>query len=217
MKNWLRTTTLAVLACVLTLGLASVRAFVSGQAEMQKSDQAFDAGDLPLSTLHARRAATLYVPGAEHVSAAYARLMAIAVGAEAAGQADVAEQAWRAVRGAALESRHVHVPHGAELDRANENLARLQAQAGAAASSTSRAALRARYARALRDLEQEHAPSTVAALVLLLGYALCAAGLGWFALRGVTPDGGVALGSGRMGLIVALLGVACWSFAVWQA
>jgi hypothetical protein len=217
MNQWLRTTTLAVLAGVLTLALLSVRAIVSGQAEMEKSDRAFDAGQLPLATLHARRAATLYVPGAAHVSAAYERLIAIAVGAEAAGQPVIAQQAWRAVRGAALETRHVHVARAAELERANVNLARLQAHAGASGSSAAGAALRARYARALGGLEQEHGPSATWTAALLLGYALCAAGLGWFALRGVTAAGNVALRSGRVGLCLVLFGVACWSLAVWRA
>ncbi len=217
MKKWLRTTTLAVLAGVLTLALLTVRAMVSGQAEMEKSDRAFDAGNLPLATLHARRAATLYAPGAAHVSAAYERLIAIAVGAEAAAQPAVAEQAWRAVRGAALETRHVHVARASELERANVNLARLQAHAGATGSSSAGAALRARYARALGSLEHEHGPSSTWTAALLLGYALCASGLAWFAMRGVTATGSIALRSGRAGLLMALVGVACWSLAVWRA
>lgn len=217
MKKWLRTTTLAVLAGVLTLALLTVRAIVSGQAEMEKSDRAFDEGNLPIATLHARRAATLYAPGAAHVSAAYERLIAIAVGSEAAGEPEVAGQAWRAVRGAALETRHVRVARASELERANENLARLQAHRSAAASPGGGGALRARYARALENLEQEHGPSTPWTAALLLGYALCACGLGWFAIRGVSAEGGLALRSGRAGLFLALLGVACWSLAVWQA
>ena len=217
MKKWLRTTILAVLAGVLTLGLLTVRAIVSGQAEMEKSDRAFDEGNLALATLHARRAATLYAPGAAHVSAAYERLIAVAVGSEAAGQPQVAEQAWRAVRGAALETRHVHVVRASELERANQNLARLQAHAGAAAGPGGAGALRARYARALERLEQAHGPSTPWTAALLLGYALCACGLGWFAARGVSKEGALLVRSGRAGLFVALLGVACWGLAVWGA
>jgi hypothetical protein len=217
MKSWLRIATLVALAGVLTVAVATLRSIATGQAEMEKSDRAFDQGDLPRATLHARRAATLYAPAAPHVPAAYERLVAIAVGAEAAGQAEIAQTAWRAVRGAALETRHVHVPHAEELERANENLARLQAQVSVASRPATGGALRARYARALGELEREHGPSTAWTAALLLGYALCACGLAWLAWRGVSREGGLVWSSGRYGLVIALLGVVCSALAVWQA
>jgi hypothetical protein len=36
-------------------------------------------------------------------------------------------------------------------------------------------------------------------------------------MRGVTATGSIALRSGRAGLLMALVGVACWSLAVWRA
>ena len=62
------------------------RVIWEGQAELTASDSAFDAGDLRLALEHARRGATLYAPGAPYVERAYERLIAIALGAEAAGQ-----------------------------------------------------------------------------------------------------------------------------------
>lgn len=217
MKKWLRIATLVALAGVLTVAIATARAIATGQAEMEKSDRAFDQGDLPRATLHARRAATLYAPAAPHVPAAYERLVAIAVGAEAAGHPEIAQTAWRAVRGAALETRHVHVPHAAELERANENLARMQAQASVALRPATGGALRARYARALGELEREHGPSAPWTAALLLGYALCACGLAWLAWRGVSREGSFVWSSGRYGLVIALLGAVCVTLAVWQA
>jgi hypothetical protein len=217
MKKWPRFVTLALLAGVLTLALATARALASGAAEMQHSDRAFNQGDLELATLHARRAATSYVPGAPHVQAAYDRLAAIAQGSEAAGQPQMAVQAWRAVRGAALETRHVSTPRAAELERANDNLARLQAQQVATGAPPSRAALRARYARAHAGLSAEQGAGAAWVVAQLLGFALAMAGLGWFAARGISRDGQIAFGAGRFGLLLAALGVVCWTVGVWQA
>src|SRR5450432_3358945 len=105
----------------------TARVILEGESELSESDAAFDRGELGPSINHARRSATLYAPGAPHVQHAYERLIAIATGAEAAGQPKTAFLAWQAVRGAALESRHVWLPRAGELDRANQNLSRLEA------------------------------------------------------------------------------------------
>jgi len=116
---------LAVLPPVL-FALVTLRTLSRGEAELRASDGAFDVGQLELAVRYARRAATAYVPGAAHVKAAYARLRAVAVGAERARDFALAESAWQAVRAAALESRHVWCPHARELEQANANLARLR-------------------------------------------------------------------------------------------
>ena len=125
MSRVLRTIALSLLVIVLALAALTARAMLEGRRELAESDAAFDQGDLHGATEHARRAAVLYAPGAPHVPKAYARLTAIAVGAEAAGDRREAESAWRAIRGAALETRHLWIPERAHLARANEALARL--------------------------------------------------------------------------------------------
>jgi hypothetical protein len=96
-----------------------------GEAELSASERAFDAGELEPALRHARRAAVAYVPGARHVEAAYARLSAVARGAERTGDLPLAIHAWQAVRSAALETRHIWSPHAPELEQADANLARL--------------------------------------------------------------------------------------------
>ncbi len=96
-----------------------------GNREMVESDLAFDRGQLELSLRHARRAAISYVPGADHLDSAYARLRSIAVGAERSRDPELALLAWRAVRTSALETRHLWVPRAGELSEANRNLHRL--------------------------------------------------------------------------------------------
>ncbi len=111
--------TLAVLA------LLTYRTEQRGAALMAQSDRAFDTGQLELSIRCARRAATFYVPGATHVAQGYARLRAVALGAERSRDVELALTAWRALRAAAVETRHVFQPHAAELHEANASLARL--------------------------------------------------------------------------------------------
>lgn len=212
--RWLRGVALTMLLFVMAVATLTARAVIDGNREMQLSDQAFNKGDLRLAIDHARRAAVLYAPGAPHVSEAYSRLQAIALGAEAAGQAETARMAWQAVRGAALETRHVWIPERAELQRANENLARLQA--ASAASSDAQARQRAEK-RALAELKRDNAPAAGWVILLSLGFLLALGGLTMVALRGVTRDGRVVLLQARLGLILTIVGAACWTIAVWKA
>jgi hypothetical protein len=212
---WLRTLSIALLLGVLALALLTARAVYDGERELERSDQAFDRGDLRAATDHARRAAVLYAPGAPHVQAAYERLIAVAIGAESAGQRAHAESAWRAVRGAALETRHVWIPHARELERANDNLARLAAAPTKDQLATADAALVVERAR--RELDRDHAPAAPWIGVLLLGFVLAVTGLVLTALRGVAPDGRLALKPARVAVLLAVLGAACWTLAVLRA
>jgi hypothetical protein len=211
---WLRPLSIALLLGVLAVAALTARAVVDGEAEMRRSDAAFDHGDLHAATDHARRAAVLYAPGAPHVQAAYERLIAIAVGAESAGKPEVARAAWRAVRGAALETRHVLSPRAGELARANESLARLSAVDSHRPPPEDPAA---ELERARRELERDHAAATPWIFVLVAGFLLSALGLGLCALRGVTPEGALAPRQARLALVLSLLGVACWTLAVLRA
>src|ERR1041385_469444 len=108
---WFRRTALGMLLAVLVLATLTARMIVEGEAELKASDASFDRGDLAEATLHARRAATLYAPGAPHVAAAFERLRAIALGAEASGNVNMARRAWGASRGALLERRNIGAPY----------------------------------------------------------------------------------------------------------
>jgi len=212
--RWLRGLSLGLLLALLAMAVVTFRAVHDGEEQMRQSDAAFNRGDLLESMLHARSAAVLYAPGAPHVTRAYARLQAIAVGAEAAGQRRTAEAAWRAMRGAALETRHVWVPRAAELARANENLLRLQQQALPDTPDTDP---KAAAERARRDLGRDDAPSTTWLGVLIAGFVSAALGLVWVGLRGVTAAGELTLGRAKLGILLSILGAACWTVAVWRA
>lgn len=207
---WLRRLAVVLLSMVLAAGLLCWRAVQDGEAAMARSDAAFDEGDVPSALLHARRAAVLYVPNAPHVDRAYQRLTAVAIGAESRGDTKLARAGWRAIRGAALETRHVWTPHQPQLDRANKNLARL--------SQPSRDA-RGRMARgaALADLQQPTAPAALWVLVLALGFGLAVVGLGVLAVRGVSREGELLRRRALLGAAVTLVGVVTWALAVTSA
>jgi len=209
---WLRRSAMALVLVVLTLGALTARVIVDGEQALASSDEAFDRGDVRSATVHARRAAVLYAPGAPHIEPAYRRLIAIATGAEAAGQTELAIQAWQAVRSAALETRHVWIPREEELRRANQNLERLQLLAGRSPEER-KAAARA----AAREIERDDAPQAPWITLLAAGFLLAMAGFTVIAWRGVTPDGDLVAGAMRTGVVIVMAGVACWILAVLNA
>jgi hypothetical protein len=123
----LRRLALAAVLVPAVFALVTLRTLSRGEAELAASDRAFDSGQLELAVRSARRAAAAYVPGAGHVEAAYARLRAVARGAERSRDLALARSAWQAMRVAAVESGHLWRPHARELQQANANLARLSA------------------------------------------------------------------------------------------
>jgi len=209
---WLRRAAWTLLMLLLAAAALTGRVVYDGEREMRLSDAAFDRGDVRLAATHARRAAVLYAPGAPHVGPAYARLVAIATGAEAAGDIDVAKMAWRSVRGAALETRHLWIVHRAELERANGNLARLQCL-GSEANADSTGMAKA----ALAELRQDDAPRSAWIGLLVVGFSLAVAGLFLVAWRGVTPAGALVPSRAKLGILLALIGAACWTVAAYQA
>lgn len=211
--GWLKR--LAWLTFMVVLGCAafSARVIVEGQAELGASDAAFDRGELGSALDHARRSATLYAPGAPHVDRAFARLNAIALGAEASGQPKVAFLAWQAMRAAALESRHVLLVHEAELELANQNLARLEALERNQGESERLK----NQAQALTRLSTDDAPAPGWIAVLGLGFSLALLGLALFAFQGVDRAGKVSFGRARLGLVLFVIGAACWTVAAYRA
>ena len=218
-RRWLVRIGLAIALVLAAVAVIAVRCVVQGEHELAASDAAFHRGDVRTSMVHARRAAVLYLPGAPHVRTAYQRLEAIAVGSEAKGDHEVARLAWRAVRGAALETRHATIVEGEALARANHHLARLAA-AGSAGRRHGVGAGRAptkRVERATAALRRDDAPRAGWVIAFLLGIALAALGLTAASLRGLRADGALALRRAVPGLVIALVGAACWTLAVWQA
>lgn len=211
LQSWLRRTALALLIALLALATLTARAVERGEAAMAESDAAFNRGQVRDAATHARRAAVSYAPGAPHVRAAYERLQAIGVGAEVAGEPEVAMFAWRAMRSAALETRHVALTHHEELERANRELARLEV--AVQNPGTERELLREQKI-AWQSLSRPVGVRLWWVAVLGFGFVSAAAGLTWVMLRGVRPDGALSTSAARWGGLLTLIGAACWTWAV---
>jgi len=209
---WERLSLLAFLI-VLMFAVFSARVILEGESELSASDAAFDRGELGSALDHARRGATLYAPGAPHVDRAYERMNALAIGAEAAGQPKIAFLAWQAMRSAALESRHVFLPRQAELERANQNLARLEAVARDRAGTDREKSEQ----QTLTRLNADDAPDPAWIAVLGAGFLLALAGLSLFAFRGLNRAGKVSFQRARLGLLLFAIGAACWTLAAYKA
>ena len=209
----LRQAALFLASVLFALAALSARAVLEGQEQMAESDRAFNAGDLRGATVHARRAAVLYAPGAPHVRQAFERLIAISVGSEAAGNAELAELGWSAVRGAALETRHLWVPFAPELQRANQNLARIAASSAATAQQSAEQL----HEQAALELARDDAPSVGWVSALIAGFVLAALGLAFTAGFGISKDGRFVLAGARLGLLLAGVGAVLFAIAAWRA
>ncbi|MEP7052628.1 MAG: hypothetical protein ABJB12_19830 [Pseudomonadota bacterium] len=213
-RGLLQRLALAAFVVVLIGAALSARVILEGESELSASNAAFDRGELESSLDHARRSATLYAPGAAHVTHAYERLTAIALGAESAGQPKIAFLAWQAVRGAALESRHLWLPRKRELDRANQNLARLEALSRNVGEVDRPKSQTQALARLTAD---DDGPDPGWITVLASGFLLALTGLALAAFHGLEPNGKVRLARARWGLLLLVIGAACWTLAAYRA
>lgn len=198
-------------ALLLFFAVATARAVLDGEREIAQSDLAFDSSDLHGAIQHARRAASAYAPRAPHVERGYARLLAIACGAESSGQPDIATLAYQAERAAVLESASFFQPFPERLDEANRNLARLAAvKAGPEPE-------RAQTARKLFELARERDPGRLPLGALLAaGLLLAALGVVWFARSALGPGERIAWMAGRWGALTFMVGVALWAAAAFH-
>jgi hypothetical protein len=212
-SGWLRRAALGLLLAVVVAALLTARVVADGERALRASDREFDQGNLPDATLYARRAATAYVPGAPHVRAAYERLVAIATGAEASGDRASATAAWRAVRAAELETRHLWVPHPEQLARADQNLARLAAIAAVPDGDARRERRERRQREAAEALARDPIPRAPWLVLLALGFGVAVAGLGIVAARGFAPDGTPVRSGMLWGWGCFAIGAGCWTIA----
>ena len=214
MLHWLRRLALMSLVACVGLALLTARAVERGEAAVLASDRAFDQGKLHEAAHYARQAAVYYAPGAPHLRAAYERLRAVAVGAEAAGDRDTARFAWNAMRSAVLETRHVRVAFPEELAAANRALARLEVQGDAPVSRRERLV---QIKVAERDLSQAAGTRTGWLALLGLGFVATVLGLAGFTLSGAQLRGRARPWALCTGGLVTFLGAVCWAWAVVSA
>lgn len=112
----------ALVAGVFCLGLALAH---EGREAMERSDAAFHRAEMVDAIAEARTAALAYVPGSEHVRRAERRLEAIARGAEAQGDWQLARRAWDALRLVTEQTDYPGRPVSTAGERARAALQRL--------------------------------------------------------------------------------------------
>lgn len=208
LARWFAFVAALVLAMLATM---MVRTVVAGRAALAASERAFDQGELRESVRLAGQAATLSVPGADHVDLAYRRLVVIARGAEAAGRPHLAAFAWNTVRGAAVESRAPGFGTRPEFELANQNLARLASRLAADKDDPTG------EREIAKTLERPAGPSAEGLWLLGGGLVLLVAGLACVGLLGFGRDGRAQPGKLGWGLVVVLLGAACWTLMAYRA
>jgi hypothetical protein len=201
-RSLLYSTATGLCLALAIFALATQRSLRTGADEMRASDVAFDAGRLEEAVRHARRAATSYVPGAAHVDAAYARLRAVALGAERARNAELARTAWRAVRAAVIESRHIWSPNSTQLERADQNLARLGGSEEPAVGA---------------GLGSPPAPHPLWVLTLALGFSCTWIGLGLLFWQGMDAAGRWRAARARLPALLFVAGLIAFGLALARA
>ncbi len=198
-------------ALLLFAAVATARAVLDGEREIAQSDAAFDANDLHGAIQHARRAASAYAPFAPHVERGYARLRAIARGAEASARPEIATLAYQAQRAAVLESASLLRPFPERLEEANRNLARLTAVR--AGPEPARAQVAKRLFEAAEERDPERFPLGA---LLAAGLMLSALGVAWFARAALGGSGRVDWLRGKWGLVAFALGVGLWALGAYR-
>lgn len=215
-RPWLRRLLGGLLFVVVAAAFAATRAVTAGEQQLLETDAAIRRQDWAEATARARTAASWYVPGAPHVPAAYARLLHVARTAEANNDREAALFAWRAMRSAAEQTAWLAQPHSHELALANRAIARLTSEASRPMLSPDESAAQAdRRMQAL--LARRDAPRTGAVALVVAGLWCSAVGLGWLALRGVTPEGRWDWPQARLPAAVGLLGLALYTASLWLA
>lgn len=198
------------------LGAIYVRVISSGERELGASTEALRAGDAHEAIVRARRSASYYAPGAPHVRVAYARLVALGTAAEGLGKRDVALLAWMGVRSASLGSRWLLTPHAADLELANQAIARLSSTAPRPPGT--RLEPPAKFEREqLEVLGRTDGPQPVWVVTLVLAFGAWIAGLGWIAVRAIDATGHIAQRRALPGALLAIGGLGLWLLALWRA
>lgn len=200
----------------LVIGAATVRVIAAGEREIELSTAALRNKDAHEAIVHARRAAGWYAPGAPHVRVAYERLTALATAAEGLGQRETALLAWNAIRGSALETRWLVIPHEEDLVRANQAIASLMSKApgplGTRADPPS--VLEQRY---LDDLVKDEAPRAPWIAALILAFFAWTSGALLFAHRAISRTGRILWDKAKYFALLFALGVFVWVLAYFQA
>ncbi len=196
---------------IATFGSLAIRVVVEGRSALAEGNEAAAAGRIDDAIAAWESAARWYLPLAPHVDEAYARLIELATQRGVRGLA-----AWRAVRSAALATRHMWTPHAEDLAAADAKIADLASRdpQGAAAGGPD-AETRRRFHT--ERLARDPRPSTGAVILAIVGLAAWIAGIGIGIRHGIDDAGRSSRRPALVGAALALAGLAGWAVGLYNA
>ncbi len=194
-----------------TLGALAIRVVIEGRTSLADGDEAAAAGRFDDAIAGWETAARWYLPLAPHVDDAYARLRDHAATAGVRGL-----PAWRAIRSAALATRHLWTPHESDLAAANAQIAELASRdpQGAAAGGPDAATRKQFHAD---QLSRDSRPATGAVVLAIAGIACWLAGIGVAIRRGFDAAGRLARRPALVGAALTVLGLGGWAVGLYNA
>ncbi len=166
-----------------------VRVLHGAWTEFRAGDMALESGDLEQAVTHYERCLHWYVPFGATSARALDALWRIGEQAEAAGDRDLAMEAFQAIRSGLYATRSFYMPHRAWLRKVDERIAAIQVAYPGGAWPDPSLPDRERMAVALETLARDPSPNPAwAALAVggFLGWIAAAAGFIW---RGVDSAG----------------------------
>lgn len=205
-----------LLFVALAVAVITLRVVAAGELEIAASTHALLAGAPREATLHARAAATWYAPGAPHVRVAYERLLALGDAAEKRQNRDIALLAFRSVRTASESTRWLVTPHAADVARANEAVARIDATLPRPPKTSLEPAPVIERAE-LETLARDASPRREWIVALVVAFAASALGLGSVLFRAIDESGKITWARARLGVVMGACGLGLWAAALYFA
>lgn len=196
-------------------GWMTARMLRQGELELRTAQALAATGELEQATIHARKAASYFVPNAPHVPAAYAQLISIAQLAEGRGDTQTALFAWNAVRTAAYSSRWISVPHQQEVAIADASIARLTSRQPVPYGANQDPD--ARQKKMLDLLSRKNYPRMPWVFALLGGFVAVSVGLLHIGWHGLNHPKANTLPRLRVGIALTAFGLVAWALALWNA
>lgn len=212
-----RRLSMVAIALALPAGGCVAKAVVEGRAELRESLRLREE-DVGQAIVHARRAASWYVPLASHTDDAHRELTELATAAERRGDRENALFAWRSIRAASLSTRWLVEPYRQKRLLADAAIARLSSEEPPPSPLASQK-LGPRELERLHAswLARDDAPRPLWVLVMLLGLAGWAGGAYSFVTRGMTERGRLVPEVAKRAAMVAAAGVGMFVLGLWLA
>jgi hypothetical protein len=164
-----------VLVAVLACAAVAARVSIASRAAVHAGVAALERGDERTAVRDFQRAVRLFVPGSPFVAQAIVQLRGVAEAAAVRGDRPAELRAWLALRAGLLGARSLYSPYPGQLTAANQRLAALYADVGAAGDETWH----------LQRLARRPGPGPATTVLALVGFAVWLGAAVIFTRRGI--------------------------------